>query len=277
MGVRVIRGRGFDTHDASGAVPVAIIDDTVVARLFADRDPIGERIAFEFRGDSPSAPQPIWREIVGVVPHIKQYGLTGEPPYVQIFVPYEQLPLWMQDRRPALSLVVRTKGTSEAMVGTVRQAVGAINRDIPVYGVQTMDEAIGQAVEQPRVSLALFAAFATLALVIAVVGLYGVLSHAVALRTREIGLRMALGARRGQIAQLVTRQAVRLVGLGLVLGVVGAVGLSRFLGALLVDVSPTDPVTLAVVVATLVLVAGFAAAIPTRRASSVDPLVALRE
>jgi len=118
---------------------------------------------------------------------------------------------------------------------------------------------------------------AILALVIAVVGLYGVLSHAVAFRTREIGLRMALGARRGQIAQLVARQAVRLVGLGLALGVAGAVAVSRFFGALLTDVSPTDPVTLAVVVATLALVAGFAAAIPAHRASSVDPLVALRD
>jgi putative ABC transport system permease protein len=276
MGIALVRGRVFDDHDTTSSTPVAMVDDTLVARLFPDRDPIGRRIAFEFEGHSAADFRPIYREIVGVVRHVKHYALTSEPPNVQVFTPYTQLPLWMQERRPGMGLVVRTASDSGTIVAAVRDAVRSVDPTIPVFGVQTMDETIHQTMEQPRLSLALFAAFAGLALALAVVGVYGVLSYAVAQRTPEIGVRMALGARRGQIARLVARQATVLVGVGLAVGIVGALALSRLLTSLLVDVSPTDPLTFAGVVAVLAGTAGVASAIPARRASGVDPLVALR-
>ncbi|MEZ5319863.1 MAG: ABC transporter permease [Vicinamibacterales bacterium] len=277
MGIELVAGRPFDARDGAGGEPVAIVDDSLVQKLFGGEDPIGRRIAFEYRGESLADPQPIWRTIVGVVHHVTHYGLTGEPPNVQVFVPYEQLPFWMLTNRPTMSLVVRTAAASEAMVATVRRTVQKVDADLPVFGVQTMEATLAQQTEQPRVSLLLFGSFAGLALVLAVLGLYGALAQTVAQRTREIGLRMALGARRSQVATLVARQAALVVGAGLVAGLVGAIGLARFLGAMLVGVSATDPLTLGGVAAGLALVAAVAATIPARRAASVDPLVALRE
>jgi putative ABC transport system permease protein len=276
MAIRVIRGRSFDAHDTLNAPAVIMVDDELAAKLFPNQDPLGRRISFEGRGDSPATFVPTWREIIGVVHHVRQYGLSGEPPYLQVFTPVEQLPLWMQNRLPALSLVIRTAATSESVVADVRRAVRGIDPNIPVYGIQTMDATIAGATEQPRLSLMLIGAFALLALVLAVVGVYGILAQVVTEQTREIGLRMALGARRGQVGGLVARQAAALVVTGLVVGAAGAIGLSHFLQSLLFEVSPTDPMTLAGMAGILAIAAALAAAIPTRRASGVDPVVALR-
>jgi predicted permease len=276
MGIPIVRGRGFGAHDTPGAAPVIIVDDILAEKLFRDRDPIGRRISFEARGDSPANYVPIWREIVGVVHHVREYGLAGEPPYLQVFTPVEQLPLWMQDRRPELSLVVRTRAGADGVVADVRRVVQSIDSTIPVYGVQSMRAAIDDASEQPRLSLMLVGAFAGLALVLAVVGVYGVLSYSVAQRTREIGVRLALGARRQQIGSLVARQAATLVIAGLAIGGAGAIGLSHFLQSMLFEVSPADPVTLVGMAGVLAVAAAVAVAIPARRASGVDPLVALR-
>jgi putative ABC transport system permease protein len=276
MAIHVLRGRTFTARDTSNAPPVIVVDDALAARLFPNQDPIGRRISFEAGGDSPATFVPNWREIVGVVHHVRQYGLTGEPPYVQVFTPVEQLPIWMRDRRPALSLVVRTTAAADAIVADVRRTVRGIDPNIPVYGIETMGATIAGATEQPRLSLLLIGVFAVLALVLALVGVYGILAQAVSQQTREIGVRMALGARRSQVGGLVARQAAILVVTGLVVGAGGAVGLSHFLGSLLFEVSPTDPMTLAGMAGLVAITAAIAAAIPARRASGVDPVVALR-
>ncbi|HUL72480.1 MAG TPA: ABC transporter permease [Vicinamibacterales bacterium] len=276
VGMTMVRGRTFSEKDTPSSTRVAIVDDALVARLFGDRDPIGQRIAFEFEGDSPSDPRPMYREIVGVVHHVKSYGLTGEPPYVQVFTPFTQLPFWMKDRRPGMSLAVRTTGDATTAVATVRQAIRETDPRVPVFGVQPLSDAIGLALEEPRINLALFASFAGLALILSVIGVYGVLSYAVSQRTREIGVRVALGAERSQIARLVMRQAARVVSAGLLVGLVGAIALSTLLRSLLFEISPTDPWTFAAVAALLAITAGVATALPARRAMRVDPIVALR-
>jgi putative ABC transport system permease protein len=276
MGLRLTRGRAFTARDTATAVPVIVVEELLAAQLFRDHDPIGRRVAFEVQGDSPATFVPIWREIVGIVHHVRQYGLTSEPPYLQVYSPLEQLPLWMRDGRPAFSLIVQTPDAAEAVASTIRQTIRSVDPNIPVYGVAPMSAAIDDATASPRLSLLLVGVFATLALVLAIVGVYAVLLQNVAQRTREIGLRMALGARRGQVGALVARQAAGLVLAGLGLGALAALGLSHFLASMLFEVSPTDPWTLVVMAAVLAVTAGVAAAVPARRASSVDPLVALR-
>ena len=253
-----------------------VVDDILAAKLFPDHDPIGRRVAFEVQGDSPANFVPSWREIVGIVHHVRQYGLTGEPPYLQVYSPLEQLPIWLRDGRPPFSLIVQTSEPAETAVAAIRQIIQGIDPNIPVYGVAPMSAAVDDATASPRLSLVLVGVFATLALVLALVGVYAVLLQNVAQRTREIGVRMALGARRGQVGALVARQAAGLVLSGLGLGAVAALGLSRYLASMLFEVSPTDPWTLVVMAALLAATAGIAAAAPARRASSVDPLVALR-
>lgn len=276
MAIRVVRGRSFTDRDAQHAPLVIVIDDVLAATLFPHLDPIGRRIAFEARENTPGAAVPLWRTIVGEVHHVHQYGLSSEPAYLQVFTPIGQLPVWMEDRRPAMSVVVRTTAAAEAIVAGVRRAVRGIDPNIPVYGIQTMGTAIDDATEQPRMSLMVIGAFAGLSLVLAVVGVYGVLAQSVAQRTREIGVRMALGARRGQVSALVARQAAVLVVTGLAIGAAGAIGLSHVLRSMLFEVSPTDPMTLLGMAGLLAVTAAVASAIPARRASGVDPMVALR-
>lgn len=277
MGIQLLRGRSFTDRDTKASTLVTVIDDQAAARFFPGGDALGKRVSFEGRGESVATFVPIWREVVGIVHHVRQYGLTGEPPYVQVFAPVEQLPIWMVDHRPFMSLIVRAPRDAEATVASVRRAVTAIDPRLPVFGVAPMQAAMDSATEQPRLSLLLVGAFAVLALVLATLGVYGVLAQNVAQRTREIGLRMALGARRGQVSALIARQAALLVALGLVLGAIAAIGLSRLVQSMLFGVSPTDPLTLVAVAAVLIVTAAVAAAIPSRRAATVDPLRALRQ
>ena len=276
MAIHVVRGRTFSARDTSNAPPVIVVDDGLAARIFPNQDPIGHRISFEGTGDSPATFVPIWREIVGVVHHVRQYGLTGEPPFLQVFTPRRATA--DLDARPAPGPEFgRTHDEPPPFRrrGSVRRTRG-IDPNIPVYGIETMEAAIDSATEQPRLSLLLVGVFAVLALVLALVGVYGILAQAVSQQTREIGVRMALGARRGQVGGLVARQAAALVVTGLAVGAGGAVGLSHFLRSLLFEVSPTDPETLVGMACLLAITAAIAAAIPARRASGVDPVVALR-
>jgi len=186
------------------------------------------------------------------------------------------MPDYMRNRRPAMAIAVRTTGDADAIVGSVRNVVASLDADIPVFGVQTMTGYVQQASEQPRLSMLLLGAFAVLALVLAVVGVSGVLAYAVTRRTREIGVRMALGARPREIASLVGRQAALLVGAGLVIGIAAAFASSKLVEDQLFGVVPNDPWTFAGVAAVLIVAAACAAYVPARRAATVDPLVALR-
>jgi putative ABC transport system permease protein len=276
MGIPLLKGRFFTERDAAGSVPVAIVDETLVRRLFPDEEPIGKRIAFEFRGDR-SNPNPRWREIVGVVRHVRHYGLASGPPNVQVYTPIAQLPTYFEQRRPSMAVAVRTTLAPEALTESIRRELAAIDRDIPVYGVQTMNGYLAQNTEQPRLSVMLLAGLGGLALLLAVIGIYGVISYSVAQRTPEIGVRMALGASRRHVLRLVVGQAAALVVAGVAIGLGASLALASVIRTMLFEVSERDPATLAVIAAALTAVGVLASVLPARRAMRVDPIVALRE
>ena len=270
MGIQLVQGRVFGAADTGSSPPVVIIDDTLAKHLFGTESVVGRRVAFEFKG------QPIFREVVGVVRHVRHYGLTTEPISFQVYAPMLQLPIWWDTRRPAMALLVRTGADADALVSSVRRAVVAIDSSVPVYGVQTMETYVSQATEQPRLSAMLVSAFAVLALVLAAVGVYGVLAYVVSQRTREIGVRVALGARRSDILRHVVSQGLVLTGAGLAIGLAGAAALANLVRTLLYQVSPRDAGTFVTTAVVLSVIAVVASLIPARRASSVDPLTALR-
>jgi predicted permease len=275
MGVPIARGRDFAPADRRNSTPVAVVDDVLAARLFPGESPIGRRIAFEYLGEPPDI-EPIWRDIVGVVGHVRHYSLASEPPHLQVFVPYPQLPGWYERRRPEMAIVVRSRGPADAAVAAVRQMLRDLDRGLPVYGVQTLAGHVAQASEQPRLGSLVLGAFGGFALLLAGVGVYGVLSWTVVERTREIGLRMALGARRGHVAGLVARRVLGVAIVGLTIGSAAALAATRLLEGLLFDVSPTDPATYAAAAGAVAIAALAASLAPARRASIVDPVVSMR-
>jgi putative ABC transport system permease protein len=276
MGIPLLKGRSFTEHDTADSSLVAVVDDTLVRKLFPNADPIGKRIAFEFRGHGPDDPRPIWREIVGVVRHVRHYGLIGEPPNVQVYAPLQQIPIWFQERRPSMALVARTTIEPERLAASIRREVAALDRDIPIYSVQTMDTYLTQNTEQSRLSVTLLSVFSALALVLAVLGIYGVLSYVVSLRSQEIGIRMALGATGNDVLRLIVGHGMLLAAAGIGLGLGASWGITKSLGALLFEVSPHDPATFASITLLLAAVAFVACYIPGRRATRVDPAITLR-
>src|SRR5262249_7292589 len=270
MGIPILEGRSFTDADSGESALVAVVDESLARRLFPNMDPIGRRIAFEFHGHSPADAQPIWRQIVGVVRHVLHYGLATEPPYVQVYAPFVQLPLWFEQRRPSMALVARTAFEPEAFAGSIRHEVASIDHDIPIYGIQTMKSYIEQSTEVPRLSVILLGSFAAIALVLVVVGIYGVLSFLVSQRRQEIGVRMALGATSGDVLRLIVGHAMALTAAGLAIGMVASWALTRSLRTLLFGISPHDPATfgsIAVLVAAIALAASY---LPGRRATDVD-------
>jgi predicted permease len=262
MGIRVAKGRGITADDRSGAPPVAVINETLARRHWADSDPIGARISVE----GPEGP---WTTVVGVAADVRQLG-PDRPARGEMFLPLAQLPARF------VTLVARTTGEPTALVPALRAEVAAIDRELPLAAITTMDAALRAAVALPRLYLSFFTFFALVALVLAGVGIYGVTAYAVAQRTSEIGVRMALGADASDVLRLVLRQALALVAIGLALGTVLALALSRVLATLLFDLSPTDPVTFVTIALVLAVVAIVASWLPARRATRVDPLRALR-
>jgi predicted permease len=275
MGIALLRGRSFTDRDTADSAPVAVVDEALVRKFFPNTDPIGKRISFESEGHGPDAP-PIWREIVGVVRTVRHYALVGGPSNLQVYAPVEQLPIWFRDRRPSMALVARTPLDPEQLASSIRQAVREIDRDIPVYGVQTMEAFVGRSMEQPRLSMTLLGMFGGLALVLAGLGIYGVLSYLVSLRTQEIGIRLALGATRGNVMRLIVGHGMTLAIAGIVIGLAAAWAVTRSLNSLLVGVSPHDPATFAGIVVLLAAIAFVASYLPGRRATSVDPVITLR-
>jgi putative ABC transport system permease protein len=275
MSVPLVRGRYFTDQDRKGAAPVVIVDDSLVRKLFPNEDPLGKRIAFEFHGDQANLTI-VWREIVGVVGHVRHYGIASEPPFVQLYTPFGQLPIYFENRRPSMALVVRTSLAPEALTGAIRRELSAIDRDIPVYGVQTMKTYLAQNTEQPRLSVMLLGGLGGLALLLAIIGIYGVVSYSVTQRTQEIGVRMALGATGADVMRMVVAQAGILIAAGVVIGAGASLALGSVMRNMLFQVSERDPVTLGLIAALLVLVGLVASIVPARRATLVDPLVALR-
>ncbi len=212
---------------------------------------------------------PEWREIIGVVKSVRHMGLD-DGLHPEIYFPVAQFP-W-----PNLTLVVRTNGEPLNFVGAVRNQVQAIDKDQPISNIRTMDELLARTVSQPHFNLILLAIFAGIALLLAAIGIYGVMSYLVAERTHEIGIRMALGAQTRDVLKLVVSQGVSLALTGVAIGLITAFGLTRLIKSLLFEVSTTDPLTFAVIALLLIVMALLACWIPARRATKVDPLLSLR-
>jgi putative ABC transport system permease protein len=276
MGIQVLEGRTFTDRDTADSTPVAVVDELLARKFFPDTDPIGKRIAFEFTGHNAADSKPLWREIIGVVRHVRHYGMATEPPFVQVYTPFVQLPYWMLDRRPSMALVARTTLPPEAVAASIRREVSSIDRDIPVFAVQTMEGYVAQNTEQPRLSVMLLTGFGALALLLSVVGIYGVLSYSVSQRTQEIGIRMALGATRRDVLGLVVGHGMLLTAIGIAIGLAASSVVTRSMAALLFQVSPHDPATFVVIAALLGSVALVASVLPGLRATRVSPIQALR-
>ncbi|MFL6333883.1 MAG: ABC transporter permease [Pyrinomonadaceae bacterium] len=267
MGIPLVRGRYFDARDTADAPGVAIVSEALARKYWPDEDPVGQRIAID---RLPDGQTPRWREVVGVVGHVRNESLEGES-RGQYYLPYTQRPTSSD-----LFLVVRADGDPSPLAPLVRARIASVDKDLPVYKVTTMEKLVSDSLAQRRFSLTLFGVFAALALALAVVGLYGVMSYGVAQRTHEIGLRMALGAQGRDVLRMVVGQGMALVAVGLGLGLAGAFALTRLMTSLLFGVSAADPVTYAGIAVLLSAVALLASYLPARRATKVDPMVALR-
>ena len=265
--IPIVRGRVFTDRDAESAPSVVIINAAAARRYWPDEDPLGRRIDVSF------AAQPRWMEIVGVVGDVKHQGLELDTD-PEAYMPLRQPPFGGMAQR--LNVVIRTQAPVSTIAPMVRSAVNDIDRNQPVGTVSAMEDLIAASVAPRRLNLWLVIAFAVIALVLTAAGLYGVMSYLVAHRTREIGVRMALGATRSSVLQLVMRQAGGMAVVGIAIGLVGALALTRFLATLLFGVTTRDPFVYVSVTALLVVVALLAASIPSSRATRVDPIIALR-
>jgi predicted permease len=270
MRIPLLRGRVFTEQDRLGTEPVIIIDELLAERAFHGRDSVGSRLTLQFLGPA---------RVVGVVGHVKHWSLDEASAHTreQIYLPFAQIPdPFMHIMGPIMSLLVRSSANPPAIVQPVRQSVLGPARDQPVYAMQTMEQMIGDSLGRRRLMLLLLGIFAAVALTLASIGIYGVISYATNQRVAEIGIRMALGAVRGDVLKLVIQQGLVLTMMALVLGLGTSLALTHFLTSMLYGIRATDPVTYAAVAALLGGVALVAAYVPARRASRVDPIVALR-
>jgi putative ABC transport system permease protein len=263
MGVPVVRGEGFtERHNASGPAAM-VINETFARRYFPGQDPIGHRLNI---GDPESSP---WRMIVGIVKDVRHDGLDTEP-YPQMYTPLAQVP------RRAMTLVARTSAAPLSLVPNVRQELSSLDKDQPLYNVRTMEQVLAQSIARQRFQMLLIAIFASVGLILASVGIYGVISYSVTQRTHEIGIRMALGAQAKDVLRMILGQGMILALVGVGVGVAAALLLTRVMASLLYGVTATDPLTFIGVSVLLTLVALAACYIPARRAMKVDPMEALR-
>jgi putative ABC transport system permease protein len=272
LGVPVRRGRPLGPEDRAGGPRVAVVNETFVRRFIGEGEPLGRRLTF---GDGTE--DAAWMEIVGVAADVRTLGLTTDPP-PEIYVPFEQITadLWTVFTGSTLSVAVRSAGAPERLAPAVRAAVRQVDPEQVVSNPRPAGELVSGAMARQRFSMLLLLAFGGLALALAGVGVYGVLAYTVSQRTRELGIRVALGASAGAVRALVLLQGLGVALVGLALGLVGALGLSRLLRAVLYDVSPTDPLALAVAAGVLGGVAAIACLIPAVRATRVNPVEALR-
>ncbi|MGH9940284.1 MAG: ABC transporter permease, partial [Blastocatellia bacterium] len=262
MNTPIVQGRAFTERDNENAPRVVVINETMARRYWPDQNPIGKRLRL-------GGEQNPWLEVAGVARDGK-YITLGEPPTDYFFLPF-----W-QNYDGQRTLLLHTTGDPESVIAGIRREVKALDEQLPVYGVRDAPEYLDRILSGPKSIAALVSGFGLLALLLAAIGLYGVMSYAVAERTREIGVRIALGAQPRDLKRMILRQGLGLSLVGVALGLAGAFGLARLLANLLYDVSATDPLTFGVIALSLVVVALLACWIPARRATKVDPMVALR-
>ncbi|MEK6321117.1 MAG: ABC transporter permease [Acidobacteriota bacterium] len=262
MNTPIVEGRGFSEHDDQNAPSVVVVNETLARRFWPNESPLGKRLQLG------SAKNP-FREVVGVARDGK-YFLLGEPPTEYMFVPHSQ------NYDGKMTLIARTSGEPQNLAEALRQEVANLDSELPVYGVKTMPKFLDRILSGPKSIAALATIFGLIALLMAAVGLYGVMSYSVAQRTREVGIRMALGARRGAVLRLVLKEGLLLVCTGIGMGLVAAAAVSRLLGSFLYGISPTDALTFVTIPFVLAVVALVASYVPARRATNVDPMIALR-
>ncbi|MGA9625572.1 MAG: ABC transporter permease [Bryobacteraceae bacterium] len=271
MQIPLRRGRFFTDHDDLASPPVVVIDDVLARRVFPGQDPVGRQMSIMVLG-------PV--QVAGVVGHVKHWGLDSDDTAKvrdQIYFPVLQVPdRFLSEAVAGLTLLLRTGAEPLSLVSAVRAQVAGPTQDQPIYAVRTMEQIISGSLVERRFAMLLLIIFAATALLLAAVGIYGVMSYAVTRRTHEMGIRAALGAPRGEIVGLVVRQGMRLAAIGMAAGLVAAMALTRFLAGLLYGVRPADPATLAAVTLLLGAIALLACYIPARRAAAVDAVVALR-
>jgi len=264
MNISLVRGRFFEPRDTDGTPNVAIVDESLAETYWPNQDPIGKRV--HFGGIQSKSP---WRTIVGVVHHVRNRTLEARS-RVELYVPEDQVPF------NGMTLAVRTSGNPLSLVPTIQREVASIDPDLPVYRVRTMNEIMGESLQRRRLALTLLAGFAGLALLLAAIGIYGVTSYGVAQRKTEIGVRMALGANRGQVLGMIMRSGMTTIAIGLAVGIVLSFALTRLMSGLLFSVHASDPLALAGAAFVLVFAALVAIFIPARRATKVNPMSALR-
>ena len=268
MGIRLVEGRGFNEGDASGP-PVAVVNEALAKRFYPGRSPIGQRLQPSF---GPSVP---WFTIIGVAKDVKQGGLD-QPVGTELYLLNEQLPRLVGFSFTQMNMILASSRPIEALAPAIRQAVREADPALPIIQLRTMEEVVGASVTRQRFLSMLLGIFAAVALTLAAIGTYGILSYMVTERQREIGIRMALGADNSQVMRLIMGQGLAIAAVGIVLGVGGAYALSRLTASLLYGVSPSDPLTFVTVAAVITVVAAAACVVPTFRAMRVDPLEAIR-
>jgi putative ABC transport system permease protein len=273
MGIPILRGRGITEHDTETSAPVVVISEATARQFWPNEDPIGREITFD------SSPEERPRQIVGIVGNVKQYMLTHDAP-PQAYVSYAQLPPhtvpgWTESRVHK-SVIIRTRSMSAALIENVRRTISELAPDSPVFELRTVEQTISNSARPWTVLSQMLGVFAAMALILAAIGIYGVISYSVSERSHELGLRMALGAQPGHVVRLVLRQAMTLSLLGVIIGVAASFAAAPLLAEFLYGVKPHDVLTLVLVSALLLAVTFFASYIPARHATQIDPMETLR-
>ncbi len=267
LGIRLLLGRGFTDADRENGQRVAMVNAMLAARLFPGVDPIGKRFTFD---DVGAGHAPKWITIVGVLADTKMYGLAN-PARLEVYVPFCQF------AQNGMTLLVKSSKEPRPLASAIRRVVAAIDAEQPVFGVATMQDVMDASVSQRRITLILLELFSGLALVLAVIGIYGVISYSVGQREKELGIRIALGAQRADVLRLVLAQGGKIAAAGIIAGTVASLGLTQLMARLLYSVSAFDPATFAAAAFGLAFIAMAACYIPARRSQGIDPLIALRQ
>jgi putative ABC transport system permease protein len=269
LGIPILRGRAFAESDTLAAAPVCIVNEELARRYFNGREPIGALVSVQAM--TAGGPKPVVRQVVGVSHQVKVEGLGEKQNDLEIYVPITQNSWYWA------AIAVRTANDPMSLAPAVKSAIARVDKDQPVTRIRTMDEVAAGSIAQPRFRAQLVAAFAALAMLLASVGVFGVLAFSVGQRTREFGIRMALGASTGDVLRLVLRSGLKMIGVGLGIGLIATLALTQSLQSVLFGVKPMDPLTFAAAACTLIIVALLACAIPALRAARVDPASALRQ
>jgi putative ABC transport system permease protein len=270
--IPMFAGRPFEATDLPNAPQVVVVSQAFARQFYANENPIGKRITLGWgrqRSANKADTVTAGGEIVGIAGDVKAFGAHRDAP-ATIYVPFDQAPIG------DVSLLVRSAAPPAVIVNGARAAIKAVDPDLPIFDAKTMTDAVAESVSQPRFYAILLGSFAGIALVIAALGIYGVISYAVSQRTRELGIRIALGAQRERVVRLVIRQGMVLTVLGIVVGLVGAYLLTRVIASMLFGIPAVDPLTFGTVAAVFLAVAGMASYLPARRAAKVDPIIAMR-